>query len=441
MSTFKLKSEKKKCLTHVQTLDRTHKNYETNFLSEQTSLPKKKKTLSHTKKLLQAIENKKKEDYTTYDVQQRSHLKSKVEALTKEIYEIENNVNELEYYAMTSDLLMEYYDTIEHYDTNDIDNNEYEEYDTSTNKNNDHQITENNDMADLDKLNQSKMSKKKYSSAKKKKLVITNNKNDDIMDYFNTKNKNNEEDKDLEINRKNLLDDFMSLVDTSYVSPYNNNSNIKLCPKCNIDRLFVKAEGCFACDKCGETEEIILENERTNNNEMIPEKSGYPYQRMNHLNEWIAQFQAKESTEVPIEIYDSIIAELKKNRIKDYSKLTLKKMKSILRKLRLHDYYEHMPHIISKINKLPPPTISREMEEEIRRMFRKMQKPFKLYKPKERTNFLNYSYVLHKICQLLELDHILRCFPLLKSRDKLRLQDATWAKICKACKWEFYPSV
>jgi len=155
----------------------------------------------------------------------------------------------------------------------------------------------------------------------------------------------------------------------------------------------------------------------------------------------IAQFQAKESTEIPKDVYQKIQAELKKNRVRDLSKLTLKKMKTILRKLRLNQYYEHIPHIISKINRLPPPTISREMEEEIRRMFKEMQEPFERHRPEDRTNFLNYSYVLHKLCQLLELDHVLRCFPLLKSRDKLRLQDDIWAKICKDCKWKFYPSV
>ena len=195
------------------------------------------------------------------------------------------------------------------------------------------------------------------------------------------------------------------------------------------------------CNSCGEIEHVIIEHERSGSKDTMPEKSGYPYKRINHLNEWIAQFQAKESTEIPSDIYDQILSELKKNRIRDLSKLTLKKMKSILKKLRLNQYYEHIPHIISKINKLPPPTISREMEEELRRMFKEMQEPFESHRPKDRTNFLNYSYVLHKLCQLLELDHILRCFPLLKSRDKLRLQDVIWAKICKDCRWKFYPSV
>ena len=35
------------------------------------------------------------------------------------------------------------------------------------------------------------------------------------------------------------------------------------------------------------------------------------------------------------------------------------------------------------------------------------------------------------MCQLLELDDFIKCFPLLKSRDKLRTQDQIWKQICE----------
>ena len=85
--------------------------------------------------------------------------------------------------------------------------------------------------------------------------------------------------------------------------------------------------------------------------------------------------------------------------------------------------------------------MSRETEEELRRMFKEIQIPFHLYCPKARKNFLSYSYVLHKFVQLLELDEYLDCFLLLKSREKLHQQDLIWEKICNYLKWEFIPSV
>lgn len=116
-------------------------------------------------------------------------------------------------------------------------------------------------------------------------------------------------------------------------------------------------------------------------------------------------------------------------------------MKRIMKSLKLNQYYEHIPHIISKITGFPPPTISRDSEEKLRSMFREIQEPFEKHCPKDRINFLSYSYVLHKFFQLLELDGFIKCFPLLKSRDKLRQYDRIWRNICKDLRWEFYKSV
>ena len=73
-------------------------------------------------------------------------------------------------------------------------------------------------------------------------------------------------------------------------------------------------------------------------------------------------------------------------------------------------------------------------------MFATIQKPFMMFKPETRKNFLNYSFVLHKFCELLELDKFLPYFPLLKSSDNLKEQDIIWKKICGYLNWEFYPS-
>jgi hypothetical protein len=121
-------------------------------------------------------------------------------------------------------------------------------------------------------------------------------------------------------------------------------------------------------------------------------------------------------------------------------KINLERMKDMLKKLDLSDYYDHVPYILSKLKKKRPPTISREMEERIRAMFAQIQEPFKRHCPPGRVNFLSYSYVLHKFCELLELDEFLGSFLLLKSPEKLREQDIIWKKICSDLKWQYIPS-
>ena len=155
----------------------------------------------------------------------------------------------------------------------------------------------------------------------------------------------------------------------------------------------------------------------------------------------MSQIQAKESIDIPKEIYDAILGELHKNKIYDFRSLTLIKIKKILKKLSLYKYYEHSSHIKSKISGMPAPSFGRKVEEQFRTMFKQIQIPFEKHRPLKRINFLSYSYVLHKFCELLELDQYLKYFPLLKSREKLRIQDKIWKNICKDLRWKFYPSI
>lgn len=96
---------------------------------------------------------------------------------------------------------------------------------------------------------------------------------------------------------------------------------------------------------------------------------------------------------------------------------------------------------MNHVSGIPLPIITKEQEEELRVMFKEIQIPFMKCCPKGRKNFLSYSYVLHKFCQLLELDHVLASFPLLKSREKLQQQDIMWEQICNDLGWEFHRSI
>jgi hypothetical protein len=74
-------------------------------------------------------------------------------------------------------------------------------------------------------------------------------------------------------------------------------------------------------------------------------------------------------------------------------------------------------------------------------MFKDIQAPFEKHCPPERKNFLSYSYVLYKFCELLGEDEYLEYFPLLKSKEKLYNQDVLFRKICEELRWEFIPTI
>ena len=51
----------------------------------------------------------------------------------------------------------------------------------------------------------------------------------------------------------------------------------------------------------------------------------FAYKKQNHFNEWLAQFQAKENTDIPQDIIEAVLRELKKERITDPKKIKKEK--------------------------------------------------------------------------------------------------------------------
>ena len=253
----------------------------------------------------------------------------------------------------------------------------------------------------------------------------------------------NDQKKDFKkgVSKTKMFDKYMSYVDSKFISDKDKEDDIEVCKQCYQQKLFVYAEGLLICQKCGVQEYVFIDCDKPSYREPPKEIAYFAYKRINHFNEHISQFQGKESTEIPDEIYEHIKKEIKKERITDLTIIKPEKIREILKKLDLNKYYEHIPHIINHINGIPPPNITKSQEETLRVMFKEIQIPFMKYCPPERQNFLSYTYVLHKFCELLELDNLLPCFPLLKSREKLQEQDAIWEKICNDLNWCFYKSI
>lgn len=164
------------------------------------------------------------------------------------------------------------------------------------------------------------------------------------------------------------------------------------------------------------------------------------YKRINHFDDWISQFQAKETIVVPVQVYRKIAFELRK-RSCARGDATPQTIRSILRKLKLNKYYEHIPRIMNRLQGTPPPTIDRHTENQLRTMFRLIQEPFARHSPSTRRNFSSYSYILSKFFGLLGRRDLQRHFPLLKSRTKLYAQDTIWRGICRDLGWRFEPSM
>jgi hypothetical protein len=242
--------------------------------------------------------------------------------------------------------------------------------------------------------------------------------------------------------RSDLLNQYLQIEDPgSAKAAEGTEDDWTQCDKCGSEMIMCMNEATMTCSKCGNKDFILIDSDKPSYKDPPRELSYYAYKKINHFNEWLAQFQAKESTEIPATIYDQILLQLKKERISNFGSLKRTKLREILRHMGETKYYEHIPHIINRLSGQNAPFMSREDEEKLRHMFREIQPAFKKHIPKGRRNFLSYGYILYKFCELLEMDEHLACFPLLKNRDKLYIQDQAWKGICSDMQWQFIRTV
>jgi predicted RNA-binding Zn-ribbon protein involved in translation (DUF1610 family) len=229
-----------------------------------------------------------------------------------------------------------------------------------------------------------------------------------------------------------------------YGSEMNNHENT-VCTQCSVPLLYDKRESNVVCPQCGKSAWMCCDSNDANlsyEDEINRDHTSYyAYKRINHFSEWLASVQAKENTTIPDEVLDSLRAEYKKIRVFRAFQITPSKTKEFLKKLKLTKYYEHVHYITNLLNGLPTPKVPAALEAKLKSMFQEIQTPWKRTKPKNRSNFFSYSYVLHKFCELLGADEYLPLFPMLKSSEKLFQQDQMWKSVCRELQWEFRPSL
>jgi len=430
---FKTKTKNRQIIDDRQTLDAKHNNILQSFTENKNSLGDLQKELNNIISIINVlnIENAKSPILNLALQQKIWEYDDRKKILEETINRIKNNVDETEYMLKTGKLLSNYYKIIN-------DEKQISTIDTS-----DNMFSMNNNVVNNTNSNVT------LQDLEKQSIIKDNEKNDKNEKNVNKNvNKNINTGKQDEIsstsvyNKDTIYEKYMLLIDKNYINVNNDNIDIfDTCSKCSIEMLLNNNTGQLICPKCGMMENIIVDSDKPSFKEPPKEMTSFCYKRINHLNEFLAQFQAKETTDIPEDVYNEILMEIKKERITNMAVITPDKMRVLLKKIKKNDYYEHIPYIINQLNGLPAPVIAPEIEEIIRGMFKGIQIPFEKYCPQKRKNFLSYNYVMYKFFELLELDEYLNCFQLLKSRTKLHQQDEIWKNICKDLNWEYIKSL
>jgi hypothetical protein len=386
MPSFKPKAAKKIkiCKKYTTTLDGKHKEFVNEFIkNEHETIPRLKEE--------RYILNKQLEVETNLTIEQIMEIKDRIKEINEIIKELKFKKNN--YFLDNSKYIFEYFEN-----------------------------------------------KKNINNVEEINKVVTN-KNQLLFNIFKIKHHDDSNDKNSnEHINKNLVQKYLNNIDESFLDMNSFVRETDICQNCYKGEMIpLDDEGVLICNICAVNIPYLIENEKPSYKEPPKEVCFYAYKKINHFKEILAQFQGKETTQIPDEIVEQIQQQIKKERI-GLEHLTHHKTKEILKKLGFNKYYEHIAFIKNKLG-IKPPVFSPELEDTLCNLFMEIQAPYAKTCPDYRVNFLNYYYVLFKFCELLEENQYLYDIPLLKDREKLIEQDETWKKMCVELDWEFIPTV
>jgi hypothetical protein len=375
-STKKIKFNKKTTIT----LDTKHKEFLNEFIKDDNY------RIPELKMEIQDLKNKIKNENTGLNLEEKLDLEDKVNELTEKIRDTKSRKKE--YFLENSKFIFEYFEN-----------------------------------------------KKNISTGNDIKSVT--DKSNLVNSFF--KIKEIEPESLSKKNNSNIVQKYLSNIDETFIDVNSFICQTDICKFCNKGELIpLEDEGILICNNCSRNIPYLIENEKPSYKEPPKEVCFYAYKRINHFKEILAQFQGKETTQIPTDVIENIKSQIKKERI-EIEQITNLKTKEILKKLGYNKYYEHIPFIKDKLG-IKPPIMSPELEETLCNLFVELQSPYSKYCPDDRVNFLNYYYTAYKLCELLGEEKYLPLFPLLKDREKRIEQDVIWKKICQELDWEFLPT-
>lgn len=239
---------------------------------------------------------------------------------------------------------------------------------------------------------------------------------------------------------QSVVQKYLSNVDDSFLDMGSFVLQTDICQHCRQGEMIpLDDEGVLICNVCFINVQYLIENEKPSYKEPPKEVCYYAYKKINHFKEILAQFQGKETTQIPAIVIENIKSQLKKERM-DATQLTYYKSKEVFKKLGYNKYYEHIAFIKNKLG-IKPPIMSQELEETLCNLFMELQSPYSKNCPDYRVNFLNYYYALYKLCELLGESQYMEDIPMLKDREKIMEQDEIWRKMCVELDWEFMPTI
>ena len=217
MSNFKVKNKKKEKtdFRDSTTLDSKHKEYSKLFNDQRVGLDDKLNRINEIENKIEKItEDKNISFLTDNDLEMKADLLNELDTLKMEIEDINKGKDELDYYDKIGEIVCDYY-------TLRDDN------------------------------------KNEFSESK------------NIIDWFSRKKNKVTEDQN---SRSHLLNKYCQRVEGIRTIKDDGSNRIKYCKECGIEKTLDFGESTYVCTICGDSEEVILDEDRQTGVSSIEEK-------------------------------------------------------------------------------------------------------------------------------------------------------------------------
>lgn len=211
------------------TLDKRHKDKVSNFESHDLIKEELNNELESNLIKLNEIEEIPYIDFTNETLKEKTKLLDRNKEISKKLEKMNLSLDELLYYNNTIDYIAPYYE-------------------------------QNNKQSDVKHM--------------------------EIVDFFN--NSNIVKKKKSSNNKAELLEQYLRVIDNKQtkIGKYKK-FKPKFCPNndCKSEMTLHLSDGYLTCTSCGFCEEIILDSDKPNYKEPVPDATAYSYKRINHFNE------------------------------------------------------------------------------------------------------------------------------------------------------------
>jgi hypothetical protein len=228
---------------------------------------------------------------------------------------------------------------------------------------------------------------------------------------------------------------------------YNNstiNKNIKEivyenCTECKSKMEVDSAASELYCKNCGACQKLygtVFEDDQFYYQEGQRTKHA-TYDPAKHCRFWVERIQARETTEIPEPVIQSIRECIACDKITNKNRITCIQIRKYLRRTHNTKYNEHVPLIRKLITGIVPPQLTDHEMQLINIYFDKVIHIFDDIKPPEKTNCPYHPYFIYKIIEQIlkkkihriRKGKILACIHL-QSCSTLVTNDQLWDPIC-----------